>query len=105
MSTESGDVIVEKVGNKGVITLNRPKALNALSLDMIRQIYPVLKVIFFFVPAFGGPLQKKVGFSVFFKKEVLLKGDHEKLFKCAANIFAIKLFGYCELCIYNTGQC
>ncbi|KAH9368660.1 hypothetical protein HPB48_004679 [Haemaphysalis longicornis] len=43
MSTESGDVIVEKVGNKGVITLNRPKALNALSLDMIRQIYPVLK--------------------------------------------------------------
>lgn len=42
-SSESGDVIVEKVGNKGVITLDRPKALNALSLDMIRQIYPVLK--------------------------------------------------------------
>lgn len=44
MSTaESTDVLLEKVGNKGVITLNRPKALNALSLEMIRQIYPVLK--------------------------------------------------------------
>ncbi|KAH6930159.1 hypothetical protein HPB50_011076 [Hyalomma asiaticum] len=43
MSTESSDVLLEKVGNKGVITLNRPKALNALSLEMIRQIYPVLK--------------------------------------------------------------
>ncbi|CAN7940889.1 unnamed protein product, partial [Ixodes hexagonus] len=44
MSSETGDVIVEKVGNKGVIILDRPKALNALSLDMIRQIYPTLKV-------------------------------------------------------------
>ncbi|KAM7314303.1 3-hydroxyisobutyryl-CoA hydrolase, mitochondrial [Ixodes scapularis] len=43
MSSETGDVIVEKVGNKGVIILDRPKALNALSLDMIRQIYPTLK--------------------------------------------------------------
>lgn len=45
MSTEaeSNDVLLERVGNKGVITLNRPKALNALSLEMIRQIYPVLK--------------------------------------------------------------
>uniref|UniRef100_L7MAZ4 3-hydroxyisobutyryl-CoA hydrolase, mitochondrial n=1 Tax=Rhipicephalus pulchellus TaxID=72859 RepID=L7MAZ4_RHIPC len=42
-TTESSDVLLEKVGNKGVITLNRPKALNALSLEMVRQIYPVLK--------------------------------------------------------------
>ncbi|KAM3607180.1 uncharacterized protein V6R79_002950 [Siganus canaliculatus] len=37
------EVILEKVGNAGVITMNRPKVLNALSLSMIRQIYPQLK--------------------------------------------------------------
>lgn len=38
------EVLLEKVGNAGVITMNRPKVLNALSLTMIRQIYPQLKV-------------------------------------------------------------
>ncbi|XP_066542789.1 3-hydroxyisobutyryl-CoA hydrolase, mitochondrial [Hoplias malabaricus] len=42
-STASTEVLLEKVGNAGVITLNRPKALNALTLNMIRQIYPQLK--------------------------------------------------------------
>ncbi|XP_034430591.1 3-hydroxyisobutyryl-CoA hydrolase, mitochondrial isoform X2 [Hippoglossus hippoglossus] len=37
------DVLLEKVGRAGVITLNRPKVLNALNLPMIRQIYPQLK--------------------------------------------------------------
>ncbi|CAB1447150.1 unnamed protein product [Pleuronectes platessa] len=36
-------VLLEKVGRAGVITLNRPKVLNALNLPMIRQIYPQLK--------------------------------------------------------------
>ncbi|XP_028291731.1 3-hydroxyisobutyryl-CoA hydrolase, mitochondrial [Gouania willdenowi] len=39
---ESG-VLLEKVGRVGVITMNRPKVLNALNLTMIRQIYPQLK--------------------------------------------------------------
>uniref|UniRef100_A0A8C1VQF2 3-hydroxyisobutyryl-CoA hydrolase n=1 Tax=Cyprinus carpio TaxID=7962 RepID=A0A8C1VQF2_CYPCA len=44
MSTKAGsEVLFEKVGNAGVITLNRPKALNALNLTMIRHIYPQLK--------------------------------------------------------------
>ncbi|CAL1290884.1 unnamed protein product [Larinioides sclopetarius] len=42
MSTDS-EVILETCGNKGVITLNRPKALNSLNLNMIRKIYPQLK--------------------------------------------------------------
>ncbi|XP_076119813.1 3-hydroxyisobutyryl-CoA hydrolase, mitochondrial isoform X1 [Alosa pseudoharengus] len=44
MSSHAGsEVLSEKVGNAGVITLNRPKALNALNLPMIRHIYPQLK--------------------------------------------------------------
>uniref|UniRef100_A0A3Q3S266 3-hydroxyisobutyryl-CoA hydrolase n=1 Tax=Mastacembelus armatus TaxID=205130 RepID=A0A3Q3S266_9TELE len=39
----SPDVLLEKVGRAGVITMNRPKVLNALNLTMIRQIYPQLK--------------------------------------------------------------
>ncbi|XP_077010566.1 3-hydroxyisobutyryl-CoA hydrolase, mitochondrial isoform X2 [Tamandua tetradactyla] len=37
------EVLLERKGCAGVITLNRPKFLNALSLNMIRQIYPQLK--------------------------------------------------------------
>ncbi|TKS67554.1 3-hydroxyisobutyryl-CoA hydrolase, mitochondrial [Collichthys lucidus] len=37
------EVLLEKVGRAGVITINRPKVLNALNLTMIRQIYPQLK--------------------------------------------------------------
>uniref|UniRef100_A0A673HRX9 3-hydroxyisobutyryl-CoA hydrolase n=1 Tax=Sinocyclocheilus rhinocerous TaxID=307959 RepID=A0A673HRX9_9TELE len=42
-SKAGSEVLFEKVGNAGVITLNRPKALNALNLTMIRHIYPQLK--------------------------------------------------------------
>ncbi|XP_034741272.1 3-hydroxyisobutyryl-CoA hydrolase, mitochondrial [Etheostoma cragini] len=37
------EVLLERVGSAGVITINRPKVLNALNLPMIRQIYPQLK--------------------------------------------------------------
>ncbi|KAK6310184.1 hypothetical protein J4Q44_G00200650 [Coregonus suidteri] len=44
MTSQAGaEILVEKVGNAGVITLNRPKALNALNMNMIRLIYPQLK--------------------------------------------------------------
>lgn len=42
------EVLLETHGNKCVITLNRPKALNALNLNMIRQITPTLKRFYFF---------------------------------------------------------
>ena len=36
------EVIAEVVGKAGRITLNRPKALNALSLDMLRELTAAL---------------------------------------------------------------
>ena len=32
------EVTCEKVGSCGIVTLNRPKALNALTLNMVREI-------------------------------------------------------------------
>jgi enoyl-CoA hydratase/carnithine racemase len=37
------DVLVERVGSAGLITLNRPKALNALSLQMVRDLLSTLR--------------------------------------------------------------
>lgn len=43
MSTGSADeVLFETKDGKGLITLNRPKALNSLSLNMVRLISPQL---------------------------------------------------------------
>lgn len=39
----SGDVVTERVGSAGLITLNRPKALNALSLQMVRDLLSTLR--------------------------------------------------------------
>ena len=41
MSSE--EVFLEKRGSLGLITLNRPEALNALTLRMVREIYPQLQ--------------------------------------------------------------
>ena len=38
----AGDVLAERQGHAGLITLNRPKALNALSLPMVRDLLSVL---------------------------------------------------------------
>lgn len=37
------EVVLERKGEAGVITLNRPKALNALNLSMVREILPQLR--------------------------------------------------------------
>ena len=43
------DVLFEVKGNVGVITLNRPKALNSLDLRMVRKIHPTLMVPAYFI--------------------------------------------------------
>ena len=40
--SEEAEVLFEKRGVAGIVTLNRPKALNALTLDMVRLIHPQL---------------------------------------------------------------
>lgn len=43
-AAETGpEAILTEVGDKGVITLNRPRVLNALNHNMIKAIYPTLK--------------------------------------------------------------
>ncbi|NXE76571.1 HIBCH protein, partial [Cochlearius cochlearius] len=39
----TAEVLLEKRGGAGIITLNRPKVLNALNFSMIQQIYPQIK--------------------------------------------------------------
>ena len=39
----TGDVLAERRGHAGLITLNRPKALNALSLPMVRELLAILR--------------------------------------------------------------
>lgn len=43
MSSGAPEVVLEEVGDNAIITLNRPKALNALTTNMIRLIYPRMK--------------------------------------------------------------
>ena len=42
-SSAEDDVTLEIVGSKGLITINRPKVLNTLTIDMIRKIYSTVR--------------------------------------------------------------
>lgn len=43
MSSQEADVLFETLNNAGVITLNRPKALNSLNTSMVSKILPQLQ--------------------------------------------------------------
>ncbi|GBP09596.1 3-hydroxyisobutyryl-CoA hydrolase, mitochondrial [Eumeta japonica] len=43
MSSQESDMLFETINNAGVVTLNRPKALNALNTSMVSQLLPKLQ--------------------------------------------------------------
>jgi enoyl-CoA hydratase len=61
---QTQDILFEKVGGMGVITLNRPQALNALNLDMIRAMDPQL-VVWAKDPAIKGVIIEGAGDRAF----------------------------------------
>ena len=71
------EVFFEVKGSLGLITLNRPKALNALTLSMVRKIYPQLK-------------QWENASSV---KNILIKAEGEKAFCAGGDIRALHDWG------------
>ncbi|XP_066141052.1 3-hydroxyisobutyryl-CoA hydrolase, mitochondrial-like [Euwallacea fornicatus] len=71
MSSIDPDVIVQNAGDKGIIILNRPKALNSLNISMVNKIYSTLK-----------KWQSK-------KKLVIIKGNGGKAFCAGGDVKAI----------------
>uniref|UniRef100_A0A336LWI3 3-hydroxyisobutyryl-CoA hydrolase, mitochondrial n=1 Tax=Culicoides sonorensis TaxID=179676 RepID=A0A336LWI3_CULSO len=69
--TATDNVLFEEVNNNGLITINRPKALNAINLDMVRKIYAKLK-----------PWEEN-------KNLVVIKGAGEKSFCAGGDVRAI----------------
>ena len=43
-SSPDDEVLFERIRKTGVLRLNKPKALNALSLSMVNRLYPKMKV-------------------------------------------------------------
>ena len=43
VTNDKTKVLLETIGNKGLISLNRPEALNAFNLEMLRQVTRTLK--------------------------------------------------------------
>jgi len=76
MSGEN-DVLFSRKGAAGIITLNRPQALNALTLDMVRQIDPQLR-------AWAGDDAVRL---------VLIEGAGEKSFCAGGDIRALHDWG------------
>ncbi len=72
-SAPEEEVILEKIGTKGLITLNRPKALNALNLGMIRKMYPTLR-------AWEGDPQTTM---------VIIRGSGDKAFCAGGDVVAL----------------
>ena len=66
---------MDVVQGKGLIKLNRPKALNALNMNMVQQIYPVLQ-------GWNETETAKVDF-------VIIEGEGSKAFCAGGDIRAI----------------
>ena len=75
MEDNKQEVFLESIGNKGLITLNRPKALNALNMTMVRQITPALKQwedehkVMIIIQGTGGKVHS-ISFKMFFNDKM-----------------------------------
>ncbi|EDO48943.1 predicted protein [Nematostella vectensis] len=72
-SNHMTEALLETKNNAGIITMNRPKALNALNLPMIRKIYPQLK---------QWDMDPNIGV-------ILIKGTGDKAFCAGGDVRAI----------------
>ena len=72
-ATSASEIITEKHESARLVTLNRPKALNALNLNMVRELYPLLK---------NWDASKKVSI-------VVVKGAGEKAFCAGGDVLAV----------------
>ncbi|KAK2148493.1 hypothetical protein LSH36_494g02017 [Paralvinella palmiformis] len=70
---EADEVLMERINDKGLITLNRPKALNSLNLSMVRKIYPQVKL-----------WEEDPSISM-----VIIKGTGDKAFCAGGDVVAI----------------
>ncbi|CAI4221035.1 unnamed protein product [Auanema sp. JU1783] len=73
LMTSSEEILIEKFGSKRIVTLNRPKALNALNLSMVREIYPQLK-------KWENSTEIKM---------IIIKGSGEKAFCAGGDVLAV----------------
>lgn len=71
MSSSTDSVLFETINKAGIVTLNRPKALNALNLEMVNEMYPTLR---------KWETQKKL---------VIVKGTGEKAFCAGGDVRAV----------------
>ena len=77
--SSSSDVLFSEAGNVGLVTMNRPRALNSLTLGMVRAMYGKLE-------------EWRLKDSV---KLVLLEGSGEKAFCAGGDIrYASLLSGF-----------
>uniref|UniRef100_A0AC34RJ39 3-hydroxyisobutyryl-CoA hydrolase, mitochondrial n=1 Tax=Panagrolaimus sp. JU765 TaxID=591449 RepID=A0AC34RJ39_9BILA len=72
-SSSDAEVLFQAEGAARIITLNRPKALNALNLPMVRLIYPVLK---------KWQTEPNVGL-------VIIKGSGDKAFCAGGDVLSV----------------
>ncbi|RWS25539.1 3-hydroxyisobutyryl-CoA hydrolase-like protein, partial [Leptotrombidium deliense] len=75
--SSNDEIILDRIGNKGIVTINRPKHLNALNLDMIRKLYPQLR-------------KWEMDNTM---KMVIIKGQGDKAFCAGGDVKAIALSG------------
>uniref|UniRef100_A0A0N5A866 3-hydroxyisobutyryl-CoA hydrolase, mitochondrial n=1 Tax=Syphacia muris TaxID=451379 RepID=A0A0N5A866_9BILA len=90
MSTAPGsEILINEVESKRVVTLNRPRALNALNLSMIRKFYSSLKVVLNNILDVFEPVSLPKWNNEGSVSLILLKGNGGKAFCAGGDVIAV----------------